>query len=418
MPTLPRLRFALASFFLGMIIVHGVFFWAVREKLVLGFSDFRIFYTAGLMLRRGDGRVLYSEELQTKIEREFAPEAVRRSGPLPYNHPPFEAILYAPMTYLPYFSAYSLWFLVNILLLAGSVYHLRWSLPTLNSDFRWILILAPLAFFPIAYALMQGQDSILLLALYSLAYTAMRRGKDLRSGAYLGLGLFKFHLVLPFACILLLRRRWRALTGMGLIAVVEALISWALVGGRELLYYPRFIWQVNRKLEPWVIVPANMGNLRGLFTGWKAMNPPPHWIEIALFAASLGLLVWASRQWRPLDALNSHQWDCGFSVCMVVTYLVGYHGYNQDMSFLLLPLLLALDRVLSGQWETAAGLKSVLGLMFLSPLYLLLTLQLSHQNLFSIVLLCFAGYLGASAARGEPRASANKRTELLSAPLQ
>jgi len=405
-------RFALAAFLLGMICIHAVLFWVVRQHVVTGSSDFRIFYTAGLMVRRGEGRVLYNEELQEKFQREFALPAVNRGGPLPYNHPPFEALLYVPFTYLPYFSAYCLWFVVNLLVIGGSIYLVRGRLRTLTRDFRSFVIFAPLAFFPIVYALLQGQDSILLLGSYFLVYSALLRKKDVQAGACLGLGLFKFHLVLPFACMLLLRRRWRVLAGFLVVAVVEGLVSLVMVGGRELLFYPRFAWQINRQQAPGVIVPANMGNLRGLFTGWRGMNPAPYSVEIALVIASIILMVWASRQWRP-ELVDAQNWDGGFSVCLIVTYLVGYHGYNQDMSFLLLPLLLAMDRMLAAWEKTGAGMKCLLGLMFFSPLYLLLTLQLSHQNLFSIVLLCLAGYL-ARAATARPQALANRNRQLLS----
>ena len=91
MKDLPRLRFALYAFCMGMIVVHGLLFWIVRQQLLSGSSDFRIFYTAGLMLRRGEGHALYSERLQSQTQREFAPAAANQLGVLPYNHPPFEA---------------------------------------------------------------------------------------------------------------------------------------------------------------------------------------------------------------------------------------------------------------------------------------------------------------------------------------
>jgi len=410
MPNFPRLRLALTSFCLGMIVLHVILFWVVRRQIVAGSSDFRIFYAAGLMLRRGENRALYNQELQAGTEREFALAGVQRGGTLPYNHPPFEAILYVPLTYLRYFPAYCLWFVINILLLAGSIYRARSYLPTLLADFRPILILAPLAFFPIAYALLQGQDSIILMALYFLAYCALREGKDVRAGVFLGLGLFKFHLVLPFAFVLLLRRRWRTLAGMTAVALAEMLVSWAMVGGSQLIYYPRFAWQVNRQQAPGVIVPQNMANLRGLFLGWNAMNPPSGWVEIALVLASVGLIVWASRQWKPTAVQDPGSWNFGFSLCVVASYMAGYHGYNQDMSLLLLPVLLALDWILAHWTAVGVGFKVVLGVLLLSPLYLLLTLKMSQQNLFSIVLLCFAGYLAAYAATTERPAWANRST--------
>lgn len=417
MPELPRLRFALTSFCVGMIVIHGFLFWMVRHQLVSGSSDFRIFYTAGLMLRRGEGRALYSDELQARIQREFASAGINGIGALPYNHPPFEGIVFVPLTYLPYFAAYGVWCLINLVLLTSSIYQLRSWLPTLTGHFRWLLLLTPLAFFPSISALLQGQDSLLLLALYCLAFAAFRRREDLKAGAYLGLGLFKFHLVLPFAFVLLLHRRWRALAGMSVIAAVEVATSWLLVGGKELLHYPEFALRISRQQAPSVIAPANMANLRGLFMGWDSMNPPPVWLELALLVASIGLVLWASRQWRPTELLDAWGWDRGFSVCLVVTYLVGFHGYNHDMSFLLLPLLLALDRTLADWHQTSVGLKVVLALMFLNPLYLLLTLRLAHENLFSIVLLALAAFLAVSGARAEPQALVNRNRELLDAPL-
>jgi len=418
MPNLPRLRLALTSFCLGMIVLHAILFWTVRRQIVAGSSDFRIFYAAGLMFRRGESRALYNLELQAKTERDFALPGVQRGGPLPYNHPPFEAVLYVPLTYLRYFPAYCVWFVINTLLVAGSILRVRSYLPTLLGDFRALLILTPLAFFPVAYALLQGQDSILLMALYFLAYAALRTGKDSQAGVYLGLGLFKFHLVIPFAFILLLRRRWRALAGMTAVALAEILVSWAIVGKSQLIYYPHFAWQVNRQQAPGVIVPENMANLRGLFLGWNAMNSPSHWAEIALVLASVGLIVWAPRQWKPADVRDSRSWNFGFSLCLVVSYLVGYHGYNQDMSLLLLPLLLALDWALADWTAVRRGFKVVLVLLLLSPLYLLLTLKMSHQNLFSIVLLCFAGYLAAYAATTARPAWVNRSTGPPSVPLQ
>ena len=210
----PKLRFVLTSFCLGMIALHCTVFWLARYRLLAGSPDFSIFYTAGLMVRHGQGSVLYSDQAQGAAWREVVPGTDVRDHPLPFNHPPFEALLFVILTYLPYLRAYFLWLLVNLLLVGASAFLMRPWLPTLGSSFSLLLILAPFAFFPIAYGLLQGQDSILLLVLYCLAYGAFRRSQDLRAGVFLGLGLFKFHLVLPFAFILLLRRRWQALGGI------------------------------------------------------------------------------------------------------------------------------------------------------------------------------------------------------------
>lgn len=60
---------------------------------------------------------------------------------------------------------------------------------------------------------MQGQTTVLLLILFSLTYVSLKQSQDLRAGFFLGLGLFKFPVVFPFAIICLLRRKWKMLAG-------------------------------------------------------------------------------------------------------------------------------------------------------------------------------------------------------------
>lgn len=400
-----------------MIALHLAVFWMVRDQVAEGSPDFSIFYTAGLMLRRGQGSLLYSDSLQRETQREFIPKSYERPNPLPYNHPPFEALLYLGLAGFSFLRAYEMWFVVNLLFLAAFVYLARGWLPRLRSTFPELLFLAPLAFFPVAYALMQGQDSILLLLLYALAYSALRRAKDVQGGAYLGLGLFKFHLVLPFVFILLLVRRWRAVFGVMLTAALELVVSLALVGWKELLYYPRYALQVNRLRPSGVIVPENMPNLRGLLTGWPGLSAMQPWPNVVLLAASLGLVVWAASCWRAADPTHEDptdkdlvhvdDWNAGFSIALLATFLVGYHGYNQDMSILLLPMLITLDRLLQFAPGQSRRIGILMALMFFSPLMLILTMHYTHQNLFALVLIALAFGLSAWSARPLAGESAN-----------
>ena len=114
-----------------------------------------------------------------------------------------------------------------------------------------------------------------------------------------------------------------------------------------------------------MIVPRNMPNLRGLLTGWSILTSVPMWIQLLLVAISVGLLMWASRHWQPSDMSNTRRWDAGFSLALVATFLVGFHSYSQDMSILLLPWALTIDRLLDGAAKSAGALKIAVSLMFL-----------------------------------------------------
>ena len=87
-------------------------------------------------------------------------------------------------------------------------------------------------------ALLPGQDSILLLFLYGLAFSALATGRAFVAGVFLALALFKFQLVLPFVLVLLLRRQWKAVWDLVLLAFVLLLVSAEVVGWNGVLAYP------------------------------------------------------------------------------------------------------------------------------------------------------------------------------------
>ena len=140
-----------------------------------GYPDFTSFYGAGLSLRQGQGSQLYDAEEQWRTQQVFAQRVRIRGGPLPYLRPPFETLLFVPLTLLSYPQAYFLWTAINLGIAVWVPFLLRQHVPDLRPVSSWLLALLPLAFTPIFFALVQGQDSILLLLLYSVAYLALQK---------------------------------------------------------------------------------------------------------------------------------------------------------------------------------------------------------------------------------------------------
>src|SRR5437868_14028208 len=163
-----NLRGLLIIFLVSMVSLHVAIAWRARELVRRAYPDFTIFYSAGTILRRGLGHQLYDEATQFRIQQEFAAGVSIRQGPLPYNHPPFDALIFEPLARLPYFSAYLLWDLVNLLMLLAVVLLLRPHILMLQGSSAFFWVFVSLAFFPVFIALLQGQDSILLLLLVTL----------------------------------------------------------------------------------------------------------------------------------------------------------------------------------------------------------------------------------------------------------
>lgn len=372
-------------FLTGMFLLHALVFWSLREKIREGYPDFSIFYTAGTIVRQGAANRLYDTGFQFQIQREFASQVYIRQGALPYNHPPFESLLFAPLAELSYPSAYTLWDLLNLAILAALPFLLRPHIPLLQSypvAFWW---LAMLAFFPVFAALLQGQDSIPLLLLFSLAYVSFRENHEFAVGCWLGLGLFRFHLVLPLMLILLLHRKRKALMGFLLVAVALGLISVGVVGWKEALHYPAYVWGVENSTGSATSLISAMPNVRGFVHMFIPWTPR---VAIGVSVVSTILLLLVSLRWD--DSVVKNRFDLSFSLATVATVLLSYHVLAHDLCLLLLPLLLlANDFQQSGLPKGGRGVALVgpMVVLFLSPVLMLLWFRYGQFSLLAPVLL-------------------------------
>src|SRR5262249_18192816 len=152
---------------------------------------------------------------------------------------PFEAVVFQPLARFSYLTAYKLWFAVNCVLVAVCIFVLRRNLPVLGALPAWLWLLAGFAFPPVGFSLIQGPDSIWILLCYCIAFAAMRKHADAQAGVWLGLGLCKFHFILPFLVAPLLQRRWKLIGAFAATSVILLAVGVSAVGMSGLLAYPR-----------------------------------------------------------------------------------------------------------------------------------------------------------------------------------
>jgi Glycosyltransferase family 87 len=388
-----KLKPVVVAYLAGLVMIHMAVFWNLRHMVGKGYSDFTIYYCAGRIVRHGLGHQLYDDQTQFRVQQEFSKEVSIRQGPLPFNHPPFEALLFAPFARVSYPEAFALWDLANLAMLAALPFLLRPRLPRLQS-YSWpFWMLAMLAFFPIFFTLLQGQDAILLLFLYTLSFVCLKKNRDAWAGCWLALGLFKFHLVLPLVLLLLAQGRKKLLYGFGTVAAVLAVVSFAVVGREAMISYPNYVLHLEGTMAGGAISPAGMPNLRGLLD--TVLTSDAYFGAVVLMF-SLGIVFFAAWQCRGKDSFNL--FDLEFSLAAFVTVLVSYHAMGYDLSILMLPTLLLVNELLGegtfGQWPawlmTCAG-----AVLFFSPLPLLLLMHYGHLALMgSAVLLCVWGIAG------------------------
>jgi hypothetical protein len=330
---------------IGFAGLNAYLLWRLRSSIFEGYGDFASFYTAGRIVKSGQSAKLYDPVLQWHIQQEFAAKVKIRRGPLPYIRPPFEALLFLPLAYLPYPVAWMVWLVLKITLLLL----LPFALPPPPFDCGRLRIhalrsLLCLAFFPVGFDLLQGQDSILLLIIVALALRLMLRGADLGSGALLALGLLKFHLILPLFLILALVKRGRIVFGFLITTIIVFLVSLAMVHRDGLLAYPRYLWRLNQIPEFGMVKPQSMPNLRGLVTVLVGSRSPSALVHVLLAGGVILGVVVAAQFWK---GRGREITKVAFSFSVVVILVTSYYANSYDLTLLLLPLLLIGESVVS-----------------------------------------------------------------------
>jgi hypothetical protein len=262
------------------------------------------------------------------------------NGDYPYDtlHPPYELALYSVLALLKFHVAYPLWWACNTGLVLLSAFLLWRYVPNLRGSYPYLLILIA-TFFPVLVALVQGQNSVLLLALLTLSYCSLESQQEFRAGVFLSMGMFKFVLVIPIALWLVLERRWKGLAGFFTGCCGLLFVAVWLVGVNGIQAYIRLAAGYGRKTPEEPGTESIMPNLRGMFHAIGTGIAPEKFLIAFTLICSAAVLLW-------VDARLSNHRELGmrFSTQVLVAILISYHLYPHDAAILVLPLMILLDR--------------------------------------------------------------------------
>ena len=280
--------------------------------------DFGSIYSAGTIV----GPELYNLGVQEQAFEAAVGHDLKE--PLPYFNPPFFALLFVPLSRLPYRVAYVLWGLVNAGLLAVVFRRLGVSAGG---------VLLAVYSVPVAVALVQGQASILILWAFTSCYLALRGGEDRRAGMYLAAGLVKPQLLVPTMALLVWKRRWEALRGFAVIAVPLAVLSVALIGVDGATDYVGLLASASRWDGRYGIYNEVTFNWIGTLKRMALTDGPiwsiSGWATLALIGASVVLTV---REWRGPWHVSPSKW----AALILVSLITSQHLYMHDLSLLVL----------------------------------------------------------------------------------
>jgi Glycosyltransferase family 87 len=231
-PLRERRRLLLACGLAAALLAVHLVTWARVTPRDVADSDFSATWVASTLWRDGQGAQLYDQRLETARHTALFPPGSLAPGTvpdLPFITPPTTAVLAAPLAGLGLPTAYRIWSLLQLALVAlavgVAVRAAPWS-PGTPRELRAAAFLGGTAGVGSLVLLLHGQwDGVSALSL-ALTYASWRRGHPGRAGALLmgGALLAKPHLAVGLAAWLLAQRHRRAVAGAvaGLVAVAAA----------------------------------------------------------------------------------------------------------------------------------------------------------------------------------------------------
>ena len=284
-------------------------------------ADFRAYYYAGEMIRAGQARNLYQRYDPANVTSAFI-------------HPAYEALLFLPLTFMSMRVAHVLWIGLNCGIIYFIYRALRPDLLNLHALFTWLPLGIFAAYLPINEALMQGQDSLLLALLVSVAFERLRRGRLFEAGIWLGLGAFRFQFLAAIILLFLLWSAWRLIAGCCLSAGGMFLLSIAIAGFRAQKDYVQLLRVLADPAQQPVI---HMVNLRALMT---ALGTTSAGILAATSVLVLVLVAWFGR---------AASWHSRLLMSVAAACLLSYHMFLHDLSLLIVPIIITCDNALESR---------------------------------------------------------------------
>lgn len=368
--------------FLGAaILVFSAVLWTANGRN-LEKIDFSVTYLGARMVHQGQGAKLYDLTEQVKLRSAL----YRHPNPLIYEHPPFEALLLSPLAALSYRSAYLIWSSINAMLWLVLPYVLRRYDPMPGDGLAYLALW--FIFAPLGVALYQGQSSIVLLLVYILTFISLKGSRDLLAGVFLGLGLFKFQFVVPFALIFLLRKKWRFLAGFALSATVLGALSLAAVGWQGVTSYFHLLLSIGSNPENVSYGSAvDMPTLHGFVYALLSRLVGVRAISIVVAAISALLILFTTSRWESAErTAGDSSFDLVFAAAVAMSLMTGLHMFTHDFSPLMLALLLVAAHFPS---HAHPGLRWLLGitmaLFWIPPLYFILVARHGLYLMFPLL---------------------------------
>jgi hypothetical protein len=373
-------------FLLGAaVLLAGAVAWTARSPLAER-TDFSLTYLGARMVHEDHGEKLYDLSEQEKLRKSL----FKNPNPTVFEHPPFEALVLAPLSRLSYRTAYLVSGLVNTWIWLLVAYIFRPYAPVPRSDLGYFALW--LWFAPLGIALYQGQSSLLIMLFYCLTFVSLKQGREFRAGLWQGLALLKFQFAIPFALIFFFRRKWRFIAGFVTTAAAVGVLSLVAVGFEGVWSYFRLLLTAAGSPNQTLLGSAvEMATLQGFVHALLGKEFTAGTISLIVGCSSGFLILSTAWVWKRQEQSGpAHRFDLMFAAAIVVSLVTGAHMFTHDLSPLMLSTLLVVAHFPPrNKPQLRALLGATLAIFWILPLYFAL-IAWHCMYLFFPILMVFA----------------------------
>lgn len=271
------------DFILAAIIVLFIIYLALflLSDISKDKSDFANYYTASSMF--SDGKDLSNIYDNRHLKRQANEYGIENTIVSYVPHTPPTLILYAPVTLLKPDAAKSLWSVLNLLFLIGSIYLFH---RTYNIRFHIVLILGLSFVTPVFNNFLLGQAYLFILFMVSLGLYLWHKNRHLAAGILIGLASsvkpFPLFMIIPA----IISRRWKIVYGIIIGLIIPHLYIYSI---SPEIYEPYLNLVLPATLSGEIQNPFHHGFrsytvlLRNLFIHDPFRNPEPFFNSPFLF---------------------------------------------------------------------------------------------------------------------------------------
>lgn len=257
----------------------------------LKWNDFVHFYTLGDIARRGPISDLYDAQAQHQHQVALVPD----SAPELYLpvYPPQIALVFAPLSNLPYHIAAVIWALVSTVVYAASV-RIAWRPVRSALTNASLVALCAAAFPPFWSLILNGQTTAVPIVAFTGGAIALSSDRRFLAGVAFGLLLVKPQFGLVLAVVVVTCREWAILAGLAVSACIQLALVLAVLGNGALLAYLQVVSRLESlqgALEPSVTEMHSLAVVTRLLPGGLSIVA---WLFATVVVSWMTVRVWRS----------------------------------------------------------------------------------------------------------------------------